>query len=290
MPSYTLAAIAVVVAALPSVSLAACPASIPPVIADITQVYNGGKSRYRWLISPTEQSNKAPDRITSCTPSYVGQYSDVGCVAIADRQKFAPVSSKDACEYSFTDVSGTRTMNLTVNCDTDARALKMGPEVNVVATGKGFTYSFVGQHSSVCGSDVPTTRPTPSGAVCPLKIPPVVAPVIQVYNGVHTPFNWTISPTQVAGVSPGVCSAAYISQHSNGRCDSTCGYRARAPTVVGSACEYSFTDGVSRFMDLRVVCDPSAKDLAVGPYVQVRGDAVNGNTFSFEGRFAGVCA
>ena len=287
--------VAVVASCLAAVSMAGCPTHIEPIVASVMEhTRNGPAFPAEWLISPTAKVTKAPgsNKVT-CNPTFMGTYGQHGCVSLGDVEEEPPAPSNDQCTYLFRNLNHEQEiLNVTLRCDPTAKALSIDEKVSHSSYGNFFSsYWFTGSHHGVCDNR-PTTTPAPTApprAICPAKIPLVDVTLTQMFNGNPTDFNFTISPTQLGADPTKWCrQAAYISQRLNTACNAAAHIRSRVPTVVGDACEYSFTDGESRFMDLRVTCDPNAKQLTLNPIVNVRG-APEGFTYSFEGRFEGVC-
>ena len=129
---------------------ARCPSNIPPVYTEITQVFNGIRTKYDWVISPTKHANAADGKTSPCpSPAYVVQWDVDGCSSTSALVANAPLPGTDKCSYAFNDDDKFRTMNLEITCDKGSSKLTMDPSVNVVSSG-GLTYSFKGTYAGVC--------------------------------------------------------------------------------------------------------------------------------------------
>lgn len=132
---------------------------------------------------------------------------------------------------------------------------------------------------------------TGAHAKCPSNIDAVTASVTQVFNGQRSPYDWTFSPTALSSLSPNgaaSCGPSHIAQYSNGNCDANCNRQMSAPVSSTDKCEYAFTDGGDRVMNLKLSCDAGARALSIDPEVPVA-QGMMGYTYDFTGKYAGVC-
>ena len=131
---------------------AKCPADIPAVYADITQIYKNSRDTYKWIISPTNHAKDADGQTSPCTSAaYISQWDGNGCSSSC-AEKEAPTAGKDTCDYAFNDgTSGNRIMKIHLACNPNDKKLKMAETVDVTNAGMtNLEYVFKGTYAGVC--------------------------------------------------------------------------------------------------------------------------------------------
>ena len=131
---------------------AKCPADIPAVYADITQIYNDGRDAYKWIISPTKHAKDADGQTSPCdSAAYISQWDANGCSSSCGDME-APTAGQGTCDYSFNDgTSGNRVMKVLLTCSPDDKKLKMADTVDVSHAGMNtLEYVFKGTYAGVC--------------------------------------------------------------------------------------------------------------------------------------------
>ena len=322
----TLSTLFFFVATLPVVSTAGgvsvvCPTNIAPVVAAVTEVYNGQRSQFVWSFSPTAPSDAHPvDALDPCGRTYMGRYPQAAGVtgACVGRLNFitrAPaIIAKSYCEYYLND--GARSFaTLRLSCNASAATMAIGPTATVTDTIMEATaYSFVGSYAGVCGGSddeetttaaPPTTEAPPTttvapAVVCPTDISPVVAAVTEVYNGQRSQFVWSVSPTAPSDAHPAdsfaPCGRTYMGRYPLeggvvGSCERRFDVVTRPPAIITNAfCEYYLNDGVRSLATLRLSCNASAATMAIDRTVSVVDTIMESVAFALTGSYAGVCA